>query len=60
MASNEIESFVYKFKNLQYAGYTATLTLEAENGEAFVTLKACLGGLPPPPPSVDYVILKGQ
>ena len=45
-----MESFVCKFKNLQYAGYKATLTLEAENGEAFVTLKACLGGLPPPPP----------
>ena len=51
MASNEMESFVYKFKNLQYAGYKATLTLEAENGEAIVTLKACLGGLPPPPPA---------
>ena len=51
MASNEMESFVFKFKNLQYAGYKATLTLEAENGEAIVTLKACLGGLPPPPPA---------
>ena len=46
-----MESFVNKFKNLQYAGYKATLTLEAENGEAIITLKACLGGLPPPPPA---------
>ena len=48
MASREIESFVLKFKNLQYAGIKASLTLEAENGEAFVTLKANLGCLPPP------------
>ena len=51
MASYEMESFVLKFKNLQYADYKATLTIEAENGEAVVTLKACLGGLPPPPPA---------
>ena len=37
-----------KFKNLQYAGYKASLTLEAEHGEAYVTLKASLGCLPPP------------
>ena len=46
--ATEMESFLCKFKNLQYAGFKATLTFEAENGEAFVTLKAGLGCLPPP------------
>ena len=49
MASREIDSFVFKFKNLQYAGLKASLTLETENGESFVTLKANLGYLHPPP-----------
>ena len=48
MASNEIDSFVLKFRNLCYAGLKATLTLDAENGEAFVSLKAGLGHLPAP------------
>ena len=48
MASKEIESFVSKFKNLQFAGFKALLPLEADNGEAFVTLKANLGCLTPP------------
>ena len=48
MACTEMESFLSKFKNLQFAGYKATLTFEAEDGEAFVTLKAGLGCLPPP------------
>ena len=45
----EIDSFILKFKNLQYAGLKATLTLEAENGKALVSLKAELGYLSPPP-----------
>ena len=48
MASKEIESFVLKFQNLQFAGFKALLTLEDDNGEAFVTLKADLGSLTPP------------
>ena len=48
MANSEIDSFVLKFKNLQYAGLKASLTLETENGESFVTLRANLGYLPPP------------
>ena len=49
MAPPEMESFLWKFKNLQYAGIKASLTFEAENGQVFVTLKAGLGYLPPPP-----------
>ena len=44
----EIDSFILKFKNLQYAGQKAILTLEAENGKAIVSLKAELGCLSPP------------
>ena len=44
-----MESFLWKFKNPQYAGVKASLTFEAENCKAFVTLKADLGILPPPP-----------
>ena len=49
MATHEMESFLWKFKNLQYAGIKASLTFEAEDGQAFVTLKAGLGFLIPPP-----------
>ena len=49
MATHEMESFLWKFKNLQYAGIKASLTFEAEDGQAFVTLKAGLGFLTPPP-----------
>ena len=48
MAYIEIDSFVQKFKNLWHAGLKATLNVETENGEAFVTLKAGLGYSPPP------------
>ena len=48
MAHTEIDSFVLKFKYLCHAGYKASLSLESENGEAFVSLKAGLGFLPPP------------
>ena len=54
MAFTELDSFLSKFKHLQFAGIEATLTIESKNGEAFVTLKAGLGhlqalvGFPPP------------
>ena len=37
-----------KFKNLWHSGLRATLNVEAENGQASVTLKAGLGCIPPP------------
>lgn len=48
MAHIEIDSFVQKFKNLWHAGLKASLNVDAENGEASVTLKADLGYIPPP------------
>jgi hypothetical protein len=48
MASQEIDSFVGKFKYLSHAGFKATLKIEAEHGEALVTLRAELGSIPPP------------
>ena len=51
MASTyKFESFVHKFRNLCFAGLKATLTLEADNGQAFVSLKAGLGCLSSPYP----------
>ena len=44
-----MESFLCKFMSLQYAGIKASLTYETENGQAFVSLKADVGSLPPPP-----------
>ena len=49
MARAGIESFLCKFMSLQYAGIKASLTYETENGQAFVSLKADVGSLPPPP-----------
>ena len=43
MATTEIDSFYVKFKALFVAGFKATLTIEAEEGEAFITLKAGVG-----------------
>ena len=57
MAFTELDSFLSKFKHLQFAGIEATLTIESKNGEAFVTLKAGLGYLQPPhgfPPPRGY------
>ena len=48
MAFNEIDSFLVKFKHLWHAGVKASLNIEAEHGEASVTLKAGLGCIPPP------------
>ena len=47
MSYIEIDSFVAKFKSLWHAGLKASLTVEAEHGQAFVTLRAGLGSLPP-------------
>ena len=55
MAFIEIDSFVAKFKTLWHAGLEASLNIEAENGKAYVTLKAGLGHIPPPPPHDGYV-----
>ena len=48
MAFTEIDSFVEKFKHLWHAGLRTSLNVEAENGQASVTLKAGLGFIPPP------------
>ena len=48
MAFNEIDSFLVKFKHLWHAGVKASLNIEAEHGEASVTLKAGLGCIPHP------------
>ena len=44
----EIDSFVTKFKHLCQAGFVATLTVEAVDGKASVTLKSDLGPISPP------------
>ena len=48
MAVSELDSFLLKFKHLLHAGLKASLNVEAENGEAFITLKVGLGEVPPP------------
>ena len=48
MAFIELDSFVEKFKNLWHAGIKASLNIEADHGQASVTLKAGLGQIPPP------------
>ena len=48
MAVSELDSFLLKFKHLLHAGLKASLNVEAENGEAFITLKVGLGQVPPP------------
>ena len=48
MANSEIDSFVTKFKYLCHAGFRASLTLEAVNGEASAVLQSCLGPLHSP------------
>ena len=39
----ELNSFVYKFRNLWKAGHTASLKIEARAGEAWVELHVGLG-----------------
>ena len=55
MAANELNSFVYKFKNLWRTGQDATLNVKCEAGKARVELSVGLGhplDLPPPPQHV--------
>ena len=47
MSHFELDSFYSKFKSLWKAGAKACLTVETENGEAFVCLKTGLGTFPP-------------
>ena len=47
MAQVEFNSFVSKFNHLWFAGFNATLTIEAVDGEASVCLKSSLGSIQP-------------
>ena len=42
-AIGEINSFMWKFKQLLLNGYQATFNVEANNGEAFIVMKAGVG-----------------
>ena len=64
MAFNEIDSFLYKFKHLWRAGLKTSLKVEAENGEASISLTVGLGCVPPPfyaqtPPSQYRSVHRG-
>ena len=51
MAANELDSFVFKLKNLWRNGQEATLNVKTKAGEAWVELQVGLGrplDLPPP------------
>ena len=51
MASNELDSFVFKFKNLWRNGQEANLNVKTKAGRASIELKVELGhslDLPPP------------
>ena len=51
MAASELNSFVYKFKNLWRTGQEATLNVKCKAGNAWVELGVCLGhplDIPPP------------
>ena len=50
MVHYEIDCFISYFRYLLCAGFNASLTLESNQGEASVTLKAGLGFPFPPPP----------
>ena len=43
-----------KFKHLWFAGFKATLTIEADNGEASIILKTGLGVIQPPQQGSDH------
>ena len=49
MALSEIDSFVFKFKNLLHLEKDATLTMKSEAGRAVVTLSVELGHVPSAP-----------
>ena len=48
MAVNEIEKFVWKFRQYLVAGSRAGLTLNCENGHAWVNMSVDLGPWRPP------------
>ena len=51
MAANELDSFVYKFKNLWRNGQEASLNVKSKAGRAWIELHVELGhplDLPPP------------
>ena len=57
MAADELNSFVFKFKNLWRNGQEATLNVKSKAGNAWVELSVGLGhplDLPPPPVYKDY------
>ena len=63
MAANELNSFVYKFKNLWRTGQDATLNVKCEAGNARVELSVGLGyplDLPPPPQHVHRDVHGGN
>jgi hypothetical protein len=49
MTPTELESFVYKFRNLWLTGQEAHLHVNARHHQAWVTLSVGLGCPPPPP-----------
>ena len=56
MAADELNSFVFKFKNLWRNGQEASLNVISKSGNAWVELSVGLGhplDLPPPPLSKD-------
>ena len=57
MAADELNSFVFKFKNLWRNGQEATLNVRSKAGNAWVELSVGLGhplDLPPPPLYNNY------
>ena len=56
---SEIDSFTLKFKNLLANGFKASLLLEADNCDAFVTLKAGLGSSQAVPSPSGYTFDSG-
>jgi hypothetical protein len=55
MAANELDSFVFKLKNLWRNGQDATLSVKTKAGEAWVELQVGLGrSLDLPPPHLQH------
>ena len=54
MAEQEIEKFVWKFRQFLAAGSRAGLTLNCENGRAWVNMSVNLGPWRPPPSSSPW------
>ena len=63
MAANELDSFVYKFKNLWRTGQEAKLNVRTKAGNAWVKLSVGLGhplDLPPPQQHVPRDVHDGN